>query len=1347
MVRDEQTQVRLSHHTYHAWIAQVRCDAAEADLEAFLFGNARFDVATNRKALGFLLSYLPRDFHSLFQEDTKAVDLLALAKRRYGALDHTRARQARDKFERLRVISFGDTFEFLGEAHKLRVLAASGGFVLDDNAFIGQVIENVAATHPDVGQILRHSRPATVSQLETQLENFDLSSTTARQRETRVGREGRADARQAAVASQTPTPMANSMTIPPSNNANNRTQFWVADSGASAHLCMDRTKFITYLKYNGNAVTTATGQLIKPMGIGAVLAMFEVGTRIVTIMLENVLHIPNAVFNFISERRLDASGYILTRTDGTLNISTKDGAHILTAKSEPAFSGLYAIKEHVSGTACIDVPGAMEVHRVCALPTSEEESTPSADEWMRLHRQRGHLHERALRKALKQSDPSIELPPGKLADCMSCLLAKSMRTAQGKGKKPEPESFGEEVVADLIGPFRGQGLYGGKYLSVVMDRKTRWTEVQELRDKSSAAVFRHLRAFIKRIETQTGRRPKILHTDNGREYTSDLLAKFLDKNGIEHHFSDPHTPSQNGMVERKNGVLEYAARATLIDRKLPKSFWSLAVKAMAFTQNYNPHSEMGGRSPFEVRYGKVPDTRFLREFGEVAVAHDHDEKGSMNKRGIPCRLVGYFERPGSYLVLPMRKGARPFRSGHVTFVNDSKDAARQLADIYADDRMFDDPMDPATTIPSEPRDHSDDTPFQTIEEMVESTDNQADVDTPGPIMENQTHESLADVSDTIESSPQAPVEKTMLEEQDNDMVNEHTRVLPYRRARHEALEKMRRINELLYTPRGQRQAEEAIHFVAMAMDAPRYARPIGPKGDNGEVLDWMPACDAEMQSWIEHDVADVVPKPKDKRILRPHWVFAIKRNPDGTIKKLKARCTADGSEQVVGVDCNKTYAATFQPNGIRALYSLANHLDYEIHTADVRTAYLNAKLEEEVYLEIPRYTTVWGDRRTKCLRLKRAVYGLKQAGRAWYELLRAKLLELGFEVSNCDNALFIRNLPTGREYIATHVDDMAIATPSKDTMNALKDALKGFFDLEDNDEISQFLGQQVTRDRKNKSITISQVNAIEAVVNEFCEHPTAQSRTPMSASYKPDDADPNPNPQFHAKYRSVVGHLQYFALNTRPDISYAVGVLGRYTHGPRQSHWMAVQRVLEYLRGTSKFVFIIRDGDQLLIGGYSDADHAGCPQDAASTSGFLGTIGHTPIGWASHKQKLAVRSTCDAEGIALSDLGVWTQYMRLVAQELNGENVELPPSILYCDNKSAIANTTNNRIGNGSRAAWICNRITSKLADLGIVEVRYVNSADNPADIFTKALGYDVFQKHRNTIGVSLPDPRVECQN
>ena len=336
---------------------------------------------------------------------------------------------------------------------------------------------------------------------------------------------------------------------------------------------------------------------------------------------------------------------------------------------------------------------------------------------------------------------------------------------------------------------------------------------------------------------------------------------------------------------------------------------------------------------------------------------------------------------------------------------------------------------------------------------------------------------------------------------------------------------------------------------------------------------WKEAIDKEINALERAGTWETVPRPKDKNVVGCKWVCRTKYKADGSIEKYKARVVARGFSQVYGVDCLETYSPVAKLTSFRTILALAARFDWEIQCFDFNAAYLNGELEEseEIYMEQPPGYEEGGKDFVK--KLKKALYGFKQAGRRWYDTFSREFADLGFRARAADPGVFYARIKDKLLILAGHVDDCAMTGSSGKLITTYKSKLNDKFALTDLGDISWLLGIKVTRDRAARTISLSQSSYIDTSLSCFPLSDAKAYPTPMvpSAFYSKHDAPSSPSDVARMRkvpYREAIGSPMYAAVATRPDIAFSVSVLSRFLENPGEAHWEAVKRIFRYLAGT-----------------------------------------------------------------------------------------------------------------------------------------------------------------------------------
>jgi hypothetical protein len=482
--------------------------------------------------------------------------------------------------------------------------------------------------------------------------------------------------------------------------------------------------------------------------------------------------------------------------------------------------------------------------------------------------------------------------------------------------------------------------------------------------------------------------------------------------------------------------------------------------------------------------------------------------------------------------------------------------------------------------------------------------------------------------------------------------------------------------------------------------------------------------DAEIASLWQNGTWQLVDPPGGVRPVDVKWVFTVKRDSMGSIVRFKARVVAKGFMQREGVDFSETFAPVSKYSSTRAVLAVAAAQGWEVQQLDVKTAFLQGRLQEEVFVvQPPGYDDGTG---RVCL-LYKALYGLKQAPRAWHEHMHAQLLQLGYSVSVADPGLYLcsRAGPTGeRVVLLVYVDDMLLVSPSADAVAEAKQVLLSTFDARDMGSVCDFVGMHITRDLQRGTLKISNERMVADLLQKYGMADAHGRVVPMSRGIVLKRGEGEPLDQLRYPYSALVGSLLYLAVTVRPDIAYAVGVLSKYMSCPTTAHWQAAKGVLRYLAGTPSVGITYSsgssDGD---LFGWCDADFAGDLDTRKSTTGYVFTISGGAVSWASKRQPTVAASTTEAEYMAASSAVREALWLKKLVAEL-GQPVATVP--IGCDNQGALSLLHNPILSDRSKHIDVHHHFVRERVARGEVEFGWVPTMEMTADVLTKPLSAEM---------------------
>jgi hypothetical protein len=537
-----------------------------------------------------------------------------------------------------------------------------------------------------------------------------------------------------------------------------------------------------------------------------------------------------------------------------------------------------------------------------------------------------------------------------------------------------------------------------------------------------------------------------------------------------------------------------------------------------------------------------------------------------------------------------------------------------------------------------------------------------------------------------------------------------------------------------------------------------------------DAKEWRASMDREMNSCDELRVWDLVPRssvPAGHPVLQPKWVYKIKVDQNGNVEVFKSRLTPKGFQQKEGVDYFETFARTGMYKTMRIGLVLAAKWDHELDQLDVPTAFLNAEVEEDVYMQLPEGYRA-GKEHLVC-KLRKSLYGLKQAPRNWYLLFSGFLQsKLGFKASVSDPCLLYKRSRTGRLILLfLFVDDGQVSYHAEDRQewNELKAMLVERFRTKDLGPSTWILGMRIVRDRKQRTIALDQelyvTRALERYGLAECKHVATpevvcRGRNALrEIPEEPQDADSGGadaaggetalTPSEKQLYMEITGTVMYAAISTRPDIPHAVHRLASHMQSPTRQHLQDAKRVLRYLAGTKDVGLLFggrnegkpcdsrgHGGIAIDVCAYADADWANNTGDRKSITGWVAKLNGDAVSWSSKKQRTVALSTCEAELYAEAAAIQEVLWLRGLLKEL-GLRCQTG-SVVHGDNQSTIAVSKNGVRSDRTKHVDVKYHFITETVDRGDVQLKWVPTTEQQADIFTKALAAPVFELFRRQI-------------
>lgn len=1082
-------------------------------------------------------------------------------------------------------------------------------------------------------------------------------------------------------------------------NSSERSSWW-CDSGATRHMSNQKDLF-TFIDFSRTGdVTVANGETTRYHGVGNINLKVKSGQDVLNLELKEVLYVPLLDSNLVSVKRLTKGDAKVLFDSQECSLITKD----FEFQIAKYVNGLY--KVNAQQESCMKV---------------SKSPSKCIHDW---HRKLAHRNLRDVKILLRH----MKIRPSKCDCpdvCEACIQGKMSRSPFPRSSTVIENVF-DLFVSDLCD--MGKLSYGkSKYFMTFIDVRSNFTYVFFLKHKSDVkdVLINH----IEMLKNTQGSKPRRIRVDRGGEYGVSGLQSYLKREGIHFETTVGYASQSNGIAERKNRELTEAARTMLIDANLPDMLWDEAVATANHVQNrlLDPKTK---EIPYEIFYNRPVGEMKFHSFGSHVYHKVQDRmRRKLDPKASKLYFLGYDSHSNGFRLYDSHRKCVVL-SRNVVFMDDKTDnyfdakdnlpstkkknkishhrrnSLPQDDDFYAHNKDFvgceDQYIEIEHRIPEE---------NNSSESESENEESESDNENLNSEYESEYDTSNETFNNTLTNEPPENNE----EESSDHRIQEEPH---YRRsARPNVGKPPKRYGYDDEQDGSNDDDDQRVEVLYMASCLGVYEPKTYKQAVRCEEnIKWKNAMTEEISSIERNNTWELVDLPPNKNVIGCRWVFKAK--PGASHHQYKARLVAQGFNQKFGVDYDEVFAPVAMDSSFRLLMSEVGVKNLTVRQFDIKSAFLNGKLEEEIYMKQPpgfeseKYPN-------KVLKLRKSLYGLKQAANTWNKALNKVLTDLGFSSNPADLCLYSRRRQKNDIcHVLIHVDDILIASNNPHTIQRVADSIGKHFEIKDLGIAKHYLGMNIFRD-KNNDVFINQSQYIDSIVSDASLQDSKVSKFPIDPGYyKINDSQRLPS---NEEYRRLIGKLLYLSTHSRPDITASVCILSQKVSNPTQTDLNEVKRVIKYLKATRDLKLRLSDkkkASELKI--FTDSDFAEDPVTRKSVGGYICFYNGGPISWSSRKQDIVALSSMEAEYIAMSEAVKEVIWLKALIEAF--KRVKIFNLRVMIDNQSCIKALDNQKSSKRTKHIAVKYSFVRDYVKKKIIQLEYVPTHENTADLLTKPL-------------------------
>jgi transposase InsO family protein len=1148
---------------------------------------------------------------------------------------------------------------------------------------------------------------------------------------------------------------------------------FIADTGASSHM-VNNKKYLQDIRPFDITVSVGNDAEMRCDEIGTFNGYVEgeKGMRI-PISLKDVLYVPSLRVNLLSITKCISSPNV-TLFGSKFHMGINFQGHNVKFTKELS---------HGSG----------KLFAIDIIPNNTEIALITMD-FNHLHSILGHPNNYTLRTTAHHHNIHLKNEP--TGPCKYCVRAK-IRMKNIPRDANQATRKGERILIDISWvKTPSEGL--NNYWLLVMDEFTHYLWSYFLPSKDY--VTDRLMPFLRRLHVSQDLNIRYIRCDNAPENRMLQQACYEDPDlNITFEYTAPGTPQQNGKIERKFATLNGKCRAMLnaaeFNWDLRHRMWAHCASLATLLDNVLIRKDVN-RSPHKLWHDEDPPWMDnLQPFGTIAIVkHNRKIQSKLKDRGYPAIYIGpAADHSAEVHEFWNPKTKRRCQARNAIFLKQTyseyyklpvTEIANLLASLDETTQVYDD--DYVSVADSEDIvmvDNSDDEQDLDIWDMVgdnqdapDMNSDQSSIVTPRfddstvPTLESSSRSSR-DISTVVTESDYVPHadDNDSFDIEDDDDYREATTsdddsehhlprslVNAFRAPR-----ELRNLADFLPNPPGPDALQAPLPppdnesaLLATVYDGNPEPKHYLEARTSPDSSNWWEAMCTEFKNMESKEVWQIRPKtevPTNRKIIGARWVYAKK--DDG---RYRARCVAKGFSQIPGKDFQENHAPVVSDTTMHILLVIKSLFGLKAGQFDIETAFLYGELEETLWMEIPdgyidflketKNQTI--DKRTHCLLLTKAIYGLVQAARQWWKKFKEILGKLSYYPSRADPCLFIKDKGLhNKSFLMIYVDDGGIFSSDENIKEVLKELSKTFV-VKDLGTMETFVGCRIVENKSKTAIYVHQPKLIKNLKEHFGDlikdvRDYKTPAAPRSIIQRPQAGDTLITPQQQTKFRSGVGMLLYLVKHSRFDIANAVRDLSKVADGANHAHWKALLRCIKYVIMTEHMALQMKpdkgagSNPPFYVEGVSDSDYAGDRDTRQSVYGYIIYFCGAPIAWKSKSSKSVTLSSTEAEYYALSEVTKEIMFIKNVLESM-GIVLTLPIKVKV-DNVGAIYLSNNFSVGQRTKHIDVRRHYVREYIVDGKLKTSFVPTKHNEADIHTKNTMEDAFSRH---VGKNLKDVR-----